>query len=155
MVRIGWHLKGKGMIGLEQIALLKGQNKTEILQELVAIAAGSTQVVDADQLLRAIMDRENQYTTAIGLGIAVPHARTDAVHEQIIVFGRSQSPIECEALDGIGVSIFILIAVTANGHKEYIRMLARAARFLKNEDHRQAIMEAADENQLFATIRAM
>lgn len=143
------------MIGREQVVLLQSRSKQGILEELVAVAARNETVEDADALFKAVAERESQHTTAIGFGFAVPHARASAVRDPVVVFGRSKQPIEFGALDGRPVSIFVLIAVAPNQYKEYVRNLARAARFLKKDENRSAILDASDENELAEILKAM
>lgn len=143
------------MITSDQIVFLEGENKESVLQEMVQTAASFPQVIDPLALLKAIMDREKLYTTAIGLGIAVPHARVSAVTDTLILMGRSRRPIPAEALDGEPVSLFVLIAVPPDQHKAYIRTLARVARFLKDANHRESIANATDIHEMAQILEAM
>jgi len=143
----------KELIKPEFVVDLKGRTKEETLRELVKIAGRSPEVLDEDALYDAIMERELEYPTGIGLGIAVPHAKIDAVRGKIVVIGRCATPIDFQALDDQPVSIFALIAVGSDMHKEYIRILAKIALFLKNEQTRKEILDAPTPAAIYEIVK--
>ncbi|MDJ0836788.1 MAG: PTS sugar transporter subunit IIA [Acidobacteriota bacterium] len=140
------------LIHRHNIVLLESHTKQAVLEELVCAAARNPQVKDEESLLAAILDRESEYTTGIGFGLAVPHARVDAVTERIVVLGRSIRPIDFQALDGQSVSIFVLIAVGTDQHKEYIRALARFAQALKQGSVREAVLRASNPDEIYTVL---
>jgi len=141
------------LIKPQHVVDLKGKTKEEVLRELVRVAGRCSEVQDEESLYEAILERELEYTTGIGLGIAVPHAKIDAVRGKIVILGRSAEPIEFNALDDHPVSIFALIAVGSDMHKEYIRILARIALFLKNEQTRKEILAAKDSAEIYKIVQ--
>lgn len=132
----------------EQIIDLQGTTKDEILNELVHLAAQDDNVTNEQKLLDAILERESEATTGIGDGIAVPHAKISSVNDTVVVLGRSKNPISFNSLDEQPVSIFALIAVNNKMQKEYIRVLAKIAQFLKKEANRDDILAASNTDDV-------
>ena len=140
------------LIRRPNIVFLEETTKEDVLRALVATAAANEEVVDEEKLLDDIMDREREYTTGIGLGIAVPHARSEAVTAPIVVLGRCRVPIDFDALDGHPVTIVVMIAVGPNQHKTYIRALARVVQTLKDDAVRAAIGEAESSDAIWTIL---
>lgn len=132
----------------EQIIDLQGGTKDEILHELVSLASQDSNVTNEQELLAAILERESEATTGIGYGIAVPHAKISSVLDTVVVLGRSKNPVSFNSLDEQPVSIFALIAVNNKMQKEYIRVLAKIAQFLKQEVNRENILAATNTSDV-------
>ena len=74
----------------ERILLsMEATNKKEAIDEVLHLLKGAREIVDFDVFCRDVFRRESLNTTAIGSNIAIPHARSDATKEFVIVFGRS------------------------------------------------------------------
>ena len=67
---------------------------------MVELLESSPHILDKNNLLENLIERERLETTGIGDGIALPHARTDSVSQLVIGFGRSDQGIEYDSLDG-------------------------------------------------------
>ncbi len=147
-----WAMQLEDLIKCENIIDLEGTSRDEVLLEMVRTAGKNAEVLDETALYTAILDREEEYTTGIGLGIAVPHARIDAVQGKVVVVGRSSAPIDFKALDDQGVSLFVLIAVSSHMHKDYIRILARWAQILKKDSVREAILAAGGAGDIYGIL---
>lgn len=89
---------------------LKATEKTEVIEELVAKLHEAGRITDQEAFKNDILARESQGSTGIGDGVAIPHAKSNAVKEPAIVFGRSMDGIEYEALDGKPTHLFFMIA---------------------------------------------
>jgi len=140
------------LIRRSEILFLDEADVEGALRAMADTAAGHPSTRDEDRLLADLIDRENEHTTGIGLGIAVPHARTEAVTGTVVVFARCRHPIDFDALDERPVTIVVLIAVAPDQHKSYIRTLARVAGFLKQEAVRRALEEARDEDAIWSIL---
>ena len=79
---------------------LKASSKEEAIDELINQLDRSGRLMDKAAFREAILQREQQSTTGIGDGIAIPHAKSHAVKTPSIAFGRSASGIDYDSLDG-------------------------------------------------------
>jgi len=129
----------------ERVVLLKGRTKSEALGELAEIAAAADSKIDKASLLVAIQRREEMMSTGIGQGLGVPHVRLKQAGEPIVAVGISKDGIaDYTSLDNQPVHIVLLIIAPAGQHEVYIRLLAKVANVLKQDDLRKAIVEAGD-----------
>ena len=123
---------------------LKSDNKDDAIKEIAGILKGSKEVDDFDRFLKDVFERESLSTTGIGNCIAIPHARTDAVNNFVIAFGRSSSGIEFNSLDKKPVKfIFLMGTPKERGVNDYLRTLAHLTRLLGKEDFREALSKAS------------
>jgi mannitol/fructose-specific phosphotransferase system IIA component (Ntr-type) len=123
---------------------LKSTGRDAVLAELVnQIPQLADQPAARQTLLRALHEREELYSTGIGDGIALPHARNalvGLVDEPIIVFGRHREGIPYGAIDSAPAKLFfLLIAPTVTQH---LAVLARLSRLLRDPKLRQSLLEA-------------
>ena len=79
-------LLGKNTIILD----LKSKTKTEVIDELVDKLYNAGKLNDKEEYKKAILKRESEFSTGIGDGIAIPHAKTTAVKTPALAFGLSQ-----------------------------------------------------------------
>ena len=90
--------------------LKAGSSKRQVLKELATQAAALVEI-DPQRLLEALMERERLGTTAIGRGIAIPHARMAELKRLVGLFARLNHPVDFEALDDQPSDlIFLLLA---------------------------------------------
>src|SRR5213080_2122375 len=64
----------------------------------------------SDEVLAAILERERQFPTGIGYGVAVPHGKTPALSALVVVAGTTPAPVPYETIDGEPVRLFFLLA---------------------------------------------
>lgn len=121
---------------------LKSEKKGDVIQELVNQLDQEGYVKDKNAFLERVLEREKQSTTGIGMGIAIPHGKSDSVLETAIVFGKSNKGINFEALDEKDSYLFFLIAVPEGANNEHLKILSQLSRKLMNEEIREALMKA-------------
>jgi len=126
-----------------RVVALTANTKEEALVALVDAAATSSAVIDREALLRAVREREAKLSTGIGLGIAVPHARIDAVDAFVVVVGRHASGLEFGSIDGRPVHIVVLIVGPREAKTPYLELLAQLSKRLKLEDVRKKVTSGA------------
>ena len=131
-----------------RVIALSATNKEEALEALVDAAATSPAVVDRDALLGAVREREAKLSTGIGLGIAVPHARIDAVSEFVVVVGRHAAGLEFGSIDGRPVHIIVLIVGPREAKTPYLELLAQLSKRLKLEDVRKKVTSSATAGEV-------
>ena len=90
---------------------IKATKKEDVLKELVELLGNSGEIDKrcTTKILTALMARESLGSTAIGQGVAIPHAKVDCVSKLIAAFGLSRKGVEFDSLDGEPAYIFFLL----------------------------------------------
>ena len=132
---------------------LESKNKEDVIKEMGSRFVGAGVVKDEDKFIEALIEREKIGTTAIGDGIAIPHARSDAVEGLTVVLARSEQGIDFESLDGKPVHLIFMIASSPDINKEYLQILARIARLCKNDKMKNALVKAKDKRAIMNLIK--
>src|SRR5699024_6139479 len=112
--------------------------------------AKSHVVNDAEVFKEAILNREAQTSTGLGDGIAMPHAKTDAVTEPAILFAKSNHGVEYEALDGQPVYLFFMIAVPDATNDTHLLTLAAVLKLLLDEHFVQQLKQVTAHDEAHA-----
>ncbi|OIO33116.1 MAG: hypothetical protein AUJ18_04070 [Candidatus Hydrogenedentes bacterium CG1_02_42_14] len=98
--------------------------------------------LEEDEVFEAVMAREKALSTAIGLGVAIPHAKIKSIKKFAYSIFCSEDPINFQAPDKTPVRIIVLLLSPENKMKEHVTLLAEISRRLKFSHVRQAILEA-------------
>ena len=98
--------------------------------------------LDTELVERALREREGIGSTAVGHGVALPHARIPAQGEAIVGLARLQNPIEFNAPDGKPIWLVAFSAVDETDSTRHLQILARLSRVLNSPANREALREA-------------
>lgn len=131
---------------------LQAKTKEEVIDELVAKLQEAGILRDAQAFKEAIFAREAQSTTGVGDGIAIPHAKTAAVKRPAVAFGRSDSGIDYDALDGKPSRLFFMIAAPEGADNTHLEALARLSSMLMDSSFRAQIESASSEEEIIRLI---
>ncbi len=133
---------------------IEAKSKEEAIIELAGLLEHSEEVTDSKQFLRDVFQREALSTTGIGNNIAIPHARTDAVNDFIIAFGRSRSGIEFDSVDNKPVNlVFLMGTPKGKGVNSYLKILAKLTRLLSKEELRDLISRAKNSEDVIKAFK--
>lgn len=131
---------------------LTASSKKQVIDELCAKLDEAGRLNDLAEFKAAILRREEQSTTGIGEGIAIPHAKTSAVKTPAIAFGRAVEGIDYEALDGQPSKLFFMIAASEGANNEHLETLARLSSLLMDTAVREKLLEAPTEEDVLRVI---
>lgn len=131
---------------------LSGTKKMDAIDDLVRVLDRAGKLTDKDVFKEAILKREEQSTTGIGEGIAIPHAKTKAVKHAAIAFGKSTEGVDYESLDGQPAHLFFMIAAPEGANNTHLEALARLSSLLMKEEVRQKLLKAKTENEVIGII---
>ena len=120
---------------------LKSETKEKVLEELISLLAKDGKIDNEEKFKKAVLKREEEFTTGIGMGIAVPHGKSSTVNEASIVFGKSKKGIEYDGMDNELVYLFFLIAVPEASNDVHLRTLSEISRRLMHEEVREKLYE--------------
>ncbi|UOR11743.1 PTS fructose transporter subunit IIABC [Halobacillus amylolyticus] len=131
---------------------MSASSKPEAIDELIGKLDQAGKLSDRDEYKQAIEAREQQSTTGIGEGIAIPHAKTSAVAEPAIAFGRSQEGLDYESLDGQPTNLFFMIAASEGANQTHLETLSRLSSFLMDKNFRAKLETAKTESDVIEAI---
>ncbi|MCA9407630.1 MAG: PTS sugar transporter subunit IIA [Candidatus Omnitrophica bacterium] len=128
-------------------ANLTGKSKEEVIQEMVdlLVKAGEIDKKFKKKIFEALMAREALGSTAIGQGIAIPHAKYESVKKLVGCLGVSKDGINFDSLDGEPAYIFFLLVAPVDSAGPHLKALARISRLLKDKFIRESLKNATDE----------
>ncbi len=116
--------------------------KAELLELLVDILVESNDIIDRQAACRAVFEREEKLSTGIGHGIALPHAKTDAVRVSTAALVTCAYPIDFDALDAKPVDIAILLLGPPNDVRTHLQLLGKISRLINTDSGREAFRSA-------------
>jgi fructose-specific phosphotransferase system IIA component len=129
---------------------LRSRKKASILQEMVRHLKAAGKVSDEHFILEMLKNRESLGSTGLGLGVAVPHGRSVAIPELVVMFARSASGIDFEALDGKPTKIFFLIlAPSEKCAEDYLSVLSQLTTLVQKPE----ILKKLYDVKNFETLR--
>lgn len=128
---------------------LQATDKLTAISELANTFVSEGVVTNESVYLKAVMKREEESTTGIGFGVAIPHGKSAAVTEPSLAFGRSQAGIQYDSMDGKPVHLMFLIAVPETSNDEHLRILSKLSRKLMHEDVRQKLMDVTNIEEIY------
>ncbi len=133
---------------------IKATKKEDVLKELVELLGNSGEIDKrcTTKILTALMARESLGSTAIGQGVAIPHAKVDCVSKLIAAFGLSRKGVEFDSLDGEPAYIFFLLVAPQDSAGPHLKALARIARLLKDKYFRDSLRSCQDEKSVIKIV---
>jgi len=131
---------------------LKAKDKIQAIEELLDVLLKQKLIKNKKPILTRVIDRERLESTAIGHGVALPHARVDTGHDIAVVVGRSATGIDFDSIDGKLVHIIILIVWNPSIPGLFNHLFAGLAQFLRNPGFRKRLFEAKNKTELFNVI---
>lgn len=138
------------------VAEMKATERWPAIVELIEHLEGK-KLLSGDHrtaILDALQQREDQTSTGIGSGVAIPHAFSDQLDEVIAVFGRSHEGIDFEAIDNAPVRFIVLFMVPEDQYHTHLRTLAAIAKTLTNGQIREKLGRAKDADEILRILRA-
>src|SRR6185312_6017089 len=104
----------------------------------------------AGDVLDALLSREDEGSTGLGGGVAVPHARLKGLERVRGVFLRLETPISFESVDDQPVDLMFVLLAPAEARTEHLRSLALVSRVLRRPDLREQLRQARTQDALHA-----
>ncbi|UCC11574.1 MAG: PTS sugar transporter subunit IIA [candidate division WOR-3 bacterium] len=132
---------------------IKAKDKIEVINELVEHMVSHKFVKNGEEFVKALAKRENLESTGIGDGIAIPHARTNAVQDLVLAFARSPHGVDFSSIDGKPSYLIFLIASPENKKSEYIMALAKLSRLLRKQTVREKLRNAKSPDEVLTVIK--
>ncbi len=133
---------------------IKATKKEDVIKELVdaLIEAGEVEKRARNKLIESLMGREALGSTAIGQGIAIPHAKSDSINKLVAAFGLSVKGVDFDSLDGEPAYIFFLLVAPQDSAGPHLKALARISRLLKDKYFRDTLRTCEDDKAIIRII---
>ncbi|WP_101297488.1 PTS sugar transporter subunit IIA [Halegenticoccus soli] len=122
--------------------------KEACIEHLLDLAVDAGRVEDREAALSALLEREEQTTTGVGMGIGIPHAKTDAVMRPSVSFARSSAGVDFGAMDDEPATLLFMILVPEEGADEHLEILSSLSRTLVHDEVRGRLREAETEAEV-------
>jgi fructose-specific phosphotransferase system IIA component len=128
-------------------------DKEDVLRSILKILDANGLIVDFDQTLKDLIEREKVMSTGIGNSAAIPHAYTDGVDRLVAGFFRTSARVDFDALDGEGVDLFFIILGPKESRRDHLKVLARISRLLNHEEFRNELRTATGVDAVYAIFK--
>ena len=132
---------------------LDATNKNDVFEEMVDHFCRVTKLNVRQEILKALIERENKMSTGIQHGIAIPHGKTTAVDKVFGVLGISKRGIDYDSLDGKPVFLVFMILAPPVEAEKHLHLLQKMANILRNPNFYSDILSSQDVEQVFLTIK--
>ncbi|RMC38620.1 PTS fructose transporter subunit IIC [Lactobacillus sp. ESL0236] len=144
-------MKIRDILAPESVIMsLKATNKEDAIQEMADLEVETGIVNNEADFIASIWARENESTTGIGDGIAMPHARNESINRARVLFAKSEQGIDYNSLDGQPVYLFFMIAAPAGADNTHLEALAKLSSLLINPDLVSALKKAETPEEVIA-----
>lgn len=131
----------------------KKNTRDEAIDDLIDQLDKGDYIIDKNELKDAVLKREAEATTAIGMNVAIPHAKSSAVKQPVVAVMNNKRGIDWESLDGTLPNIVFLIAVSNDSNDTHLKLLQRLSRTLMDDDIRQQLIEATHTQQIYDLLK--
>ncbi|MCQ2531323.1 MAG: fructose-specific PTS transporter subunit EIIC [Saccharofermentans sp.] len=143
----------KDLLSKESIKLGgSAENKQDILNQMVDLMAKSGKISDIDTYRKGVFAREEEGSTGVGDGIAIPHCKSDAVKAPGLAAMTVPAGVEYDALDGAPVDILFLIAAPNTKDNVHLDVLSKLSVLLMNEEFTSALKAAKTPDEFLSII---
>lgn len=112
---------------------LKEKDKTKLIAELVDLVRESRKIKNKKAIFEAIVEREKLGSTAIGNGVAIPHAKIKGIEKLILILGRSTEGVNFNSLDGEKTYLFFMLISPKEEVGSHLKILARISHVIKDK----------------------
>jgi fructose-specific phosphotransferase system IIA component len=127
---------------------LESSSKEGIFRELIDLLASAGKISETEAIYDAVIAREDLMSTALEDGIAIPHAKTDAVTNMTIAVGILPEGADCQSLDGKPSKIFFLILAPPDQSGPHIEALSEIAHATKSSSFRRLLTTSTSAEEV-------
>jgi len=146
-------MKLKDLLSEDVIVIpLQHTKKTEIIKELVGVLYRAQKIKDRDAVLNAVLERERVMSTGMGDGVAIPHAKSDAVDALVAAFGITKEDVDFQSIDGKPVRLIFLLVGPTDQTGPHLKALSRISRLMHREEFRRQLASAHSSKEVIGAI---
>jgi len=127
---------------------LEVSDRFEAIEKVTALLKNRKEVLNADTMRKAAIEREEELSTGLQHGIAMPHARTSAVNSLLCAFARLSQAVDFQAPDGVKSDLLFFSAIPQDGLDTYLHLTAALVRKLNNPKVRESLRAASSKSEV-------
>ncbi|PLR95938.1 fructose-specific PTS transporter subunit EIIC [Bacillus sp. T33-2] len=135
---------------------LAGASRDQVIDELIAKLNANGVLDSKEQFKQAILDREAQSSTGLGMNIAIPHGKSTAVKRPAVAFGIKREGVDWHSLDGTDAKLIFMIAVpekaAGSAHLKILQMLSRK---LMDDGFREQLLKADSKERAYQLLETI
>ena len=132
---------------------LESIDKPDVIRELVQILKDAGEIDDFDAALKTVQVREDQQSTGLTDGIAVPHAKTSAVTSLKLAIGIAPQGIDFDSVDKQPSKLFFLLLTSPGMSGPHVEALAEIAKLSRSKTLCKALVSAENAHEVIELIR--
>ena len=141
------------LLKVESIDLkAKPQDKAAALEHLITLMERGGNIADKEEYKACVLRREEEGSTGIGEGIAIPHAKTSAVKAPGLAAMLVQDGVDFDSIDGEPAKLFFLIAAPDTEDNVHLDVLSHLSMLLMNDDFRSELLKAGSAKEFLSVI---
>lgn len=130
------------------------KNKDDVIRFIADAADKAGLLADEEEFIRTVYRREEEISTAVGHGIAIPHGKSDAVREAFIAYAGLKSGFEWDEETGEQAEMIFLIGVPKAGAEVlHLKAIAAISRNLMREGFRERLKACRDSDRAYELLR--
>ncbi|RIP37120.1 PTS mannose transporter subunit IIABC [Staphylococcus gallinarum] len=139
----------KNVIELSDVTM----SRDTVIDQLIDQLADHDYISNKSMLKEAVMKREAESTTAIGMNVAIPHAKSSVVKQPIVAVLNNKNGVKWDSLDGTLPKVVFLIVVPSNSNDVHLKLLQRLSRTLMNDDIRMKLINAQNKDEIYEILK--
>jgi nitrogen PTS system EIIA component len=124
-------------------------NKKQLLEQISHLAHHDNQGIKYQEVLSTLQRRERLGSTAIGHGVAIPHARIPNLERPICTLLTLNKAIEFDRADTVAVDLVFGLLVSENANNDHLKILASLVEKLKSKPYREKLRRATTNTELY------
>ncbi len=132
---------------------IEAQSRDDVLKYLAQFAVQNGLATDADKVLNKYLKREEEGSTGMQDGIAIPHAQDATIHSSAMLVVKLAQPVEWQTFDGKPIDTVISFLIPENDSGAHLKYLSNTAKLLTHEDFVQELHQAKTKEEVFNLIK--
>lgn len=132
---------------------LAGETRDDVIDEMITKLHANGSIASTADFKEAIIAREEESSTGIGMNIAIPHGKSDSVQKPSVVFGIKRDGVDWKSLDGSDAKLIFMIAVPKqSAGNEHLKILQLLSRQLMDDDFRNQLLAVQTKEQAYTLL---
>lgn len=127
---------------------VEADSKQAVIAQLADLYLKEGVISNVTDYIAAVNEREEEGTTGVGGGIAIPHGKADTVTRSAVAIAKLAQPVEWQSLDDKPVEYVFLLAIPNDGDNEHLKLLSELAGTLMDDDIRAKLQAASSSQDL-------
>lgn len=139
----------KNVIAIEN----RNMSRDEAIDKLIQNLKHHNYIEDEQILKEGVLKRESESTTAIGMNVAIPHAKSNVVKQPVVAVLNNKNGVDWESLDHTQPKIIFLIAVPNDSSDTHLKLLQRLSRTLMDDETREQLINADSTDKIYNILK--